>query len=149
MSMELSRELKIMRALVVVAWADDLLDHKELTLLKDYGRQFELSQNEINMVYIWILNPEPIDCLSQLDIQEDDKLFVFSQVWVMAYIDGKLDQKEQLIISKLKKIWDISNEIADELKETTMNMQNQILNFKKEKNSTTEILKALDLVKES
>lgn len=147
--MELSRELKIMRALVVVAWADDLLDHKELTLLKDYGRQFELSQNEINMVYIWILNPEPIDCLSQLDIQEDDKLFVFSQVWVMAYIDGKLDQKEQLIISKLKKIWDISNEIADELKETTMNMQNQILNFKKEKNSTTEILKALDLVKES
>ncbi|MCJ8347741.1 TerB family tellurite resistance protein, partial [bacterium] len=146
MSLELSREMKIMKALVTVAWADNQLDFRELELLNEYIVQFELETDEEARVYKWISNPGGIDTLSGLEFDEDDKLFVFSQVWVMAFIDDQLHKKELLIIEKLKSLWNINETLAEKIKETAMTVQNEVHAYREKEHSTGEILKALSLV---
>ncbi|MBW7875605.1 MAG: TerB family tellurite resistance protein [Candidatus Cloacimonetes bacterium] len=133
---------EIMQCLISIAWCDNKLDKREIEIISEYLIQFNLNQEEINKLCLMLLNPQPLVEVAE-QVPKKDRMFTFSQCYVMAMSDGNLDFTEIQAIKELADLWGIDREDMDRVQNMASEMFKTQMEFRSGKLGVEELIERI------
>src|SRR4051794_38349548 len=96
-----SNDKTLLKALVVVAWADGRFAEEEREMFDDLLDCMEASQDDREELRRYAETPRTLEDLAVSELAEDDRRTLLSQAILMTLIDGEQDPRETALLTEL------------------------------------------------
>ena len=96
-----NQNLAIIKALVSVAWADDVLADSEKEMLEALLSAFEATEEQSKLVREYAKEKKTLDDINMGELSSDDYRVLLQHAVLLTYLDGQQDVAEQDFLERL------------------------------------------------
>jgi uncharacterized membrane protein YebE (DUF533 family) len=103
------QDIAIVRALVPVAWADDVFAEREKQMLDALLDAYGANEKEREMLHEFAAQKKTLDDIDLQELSSDDRRVLFQHAVILTFVDGRQSRDETELLAALAKKLRIPN----------------------------------------
>ncbi|MEO8877149.1 MAG: TerB family tellurite resistance protein, partial [Polyangiaceae bacterium] len=111
------QDMAIVKALVPVAWADNVYDAKEKETIEALLEAFDATDDEKKELRDYAAERKTIDDINLQDLSADDRRLLLQHAVLLTFVDGEQGEEEKAFLVKFVEKLKLPDEEAKELVE--------------------------------
>lgn len=123
------QDMAIVKALVPVAWADDVYDAKEKETLEALLEAFEATEDEKKNLRDYAATKKTIEDIDLQELSADDRRLLLQHAVLLTFVDGEQGAEEKAFLEKFVEKLKLPTEEAKELVEFSAQRAKRLLDL--------------------